>query len=61
MSDRPVRGTTKWSKYAIETKLPEETRWLNYGVLLVGQGILWADNFRLMVRGTKGDWVDLEK
>jgi serine/threonine protein kinase len=61
MNDRPVRGTTKWSKYAIETQLPEETRWLNYGVLLVGRGILWADNFRLMVRDTKGDWVDLEK
>jgi tRNA A-37 threonylcarbamoyl transferase component Bud32 len=61
MHDRPIRGTTEWTRYAIETRLPEETKWLNYGVVLVGRGLLWADNFRLMVRGADQDWIDLDK
>lgn len=61
MHDRPIRGTTGWTRYVIETRLPEETKWLNYGVLLVGRGILWADSFRLMARGENGDWIDLDK
>jgi serine/threonine protein kinase len=61
MHDRPIRGTTGWTRYAIETRLPQETNWLNYGVLLVGRGILWADRFRLMVRGAKGQWINLDK
>jgi len=50
MQKRPIRGTTSWTKYMIEaTLLPSETVWLNYGILLVGRGMMWADNFRLMV------------
>lgn len=48
MSDRPIRGSTPWKKYVIEAILPARTLWLNYGIVLVGRGTMWADNFRLM-------------
>jgi hypothetical protein len=50
MHDRPIRGSTPWTPYAIETVVAEESQWLNYGILLVGNGTLWADNFTLGVR-----------
>ncbi len=50
MHDRPVRGSTPWTRYAIETPVPEGAEWLNYGILLVGNGALWADSFTLVVR-----------
>ncbi|HMV87053.1 MAG TPA: serine/threonine-protein kinase [Blastocatellia bacterium] len=61
MSDRPVRGTTGWQRYAIETDLPAETKWLNYGVVLSGRGFLWADNFRLTFLDEYGNWRDLDQ
>jgi len=60
MQKRPIRGTTSWTKYTIDTTLPSKTVWLNYGILLVGRGMIWADNFRLMVWNIdKGEWTDL--
>jgi len=58
MSNRPIRGTTPWTKYVIDAHLPEKTRWLNYGIVLEGRGAMWADNFRLMV-WDRGRWVDI--
>lgn len=49
MSERPLRGTTPWILCTIDAYLPPESAWLNYGVLLVGKGRLWADNFRFLV------------
>jgi len=59
MSRRPIQGSTPWTTYTIITRLPAETTWLNYGILLVGRGIVWADNFRLMVRDARGAWLPL--
>jgi serine/threonine-protein kinase len=59
MSDRPVRSVTGWSRYSIETILPPATVWLNYGILMVGRGTLWADNFRLLVESETGGWIDI--
>ena len=50
MHDRLIRGSTPWTSYAIETLVPEESEWLNYGLVLVANGTLWADNFALAVR-----------
>lgn len=58
MSDRPIRGSTSWKRCAINALLPQETKWLNYGIVLVGRGMMWADNFRVMVWSEKGNWVD---
>jgi hypothetical protein len=58
MHQRPIRGTTDWTLYAIDAQLPQGTAWLNYGIVLSGRGAIWADNFRLMVRDSRG-WVDI--
>ena len=57
MSDKQIRGTIPWRTYSLEESLPKETAWLNYGIILVGRGKLWADNFRLK-RWLNGDWID---
>ena len=49
MNNRPIRGTTAWKRYVIDAQLPEETAWLNYGIVLSGRGMMWADNFHLSV------------
>lgn len=56
MSDRPIKGTTPWKTYSIEMVVPEHTEWLNYGVLLAGKGIVWADNFKLSIKDKNGFW-----
>lgn len=57
----PVRGTRAWTKYSLEARIPDGTKWLNYGVLLVGRGVVRADRFRLLAQVARGDWVDLNK
>lgn len=58
MAQRPIKDTTDWKTYMIEAQLPDETAWLNYGVVLMGTGTLWADNFRLMV-WQDNQWRDI--
>ena len=59
MHDRPIRGTTPWAKYAIETRVPTGSEWMNYGILLVGNGTVRVDNLRPSVMSnqepTEGD------
>lgn len=47
MSDRPIRGSTPWTRYQIETTVPPGAVWMNYGLLLLQNGTVWADNFTL--------------
>jgi hypothetical protein len=56
MSNRPIKGSTPWGKYSIKAQLPKETAWLNYGIILVGNGTMWADNFELSVWTDNGRW-----
>jgi hypothetical protein len=58
MHDRPIVGTTSWVKYKIDAPLPKDVAWLNYGIVLAGQGKMWADNFRLLI-WDNGIWKDL--
>jgi hypothetical protein len=59
MHDRPIRGTTQWTEYAIETKVPPNSEWLNYGILLLFNGTLWADNFKVRVSSKQDRWEPL--
>jgi len=61
MHDRPILGSTPWTKYSIETKVVEDAHWINYGILLVGNGTIWADDISLKVRGKNGNWLSLER
>ena len=56
MHDRPIVGTTPWRSYTISNYISSETIWLNYGILLVGKGHIWADNFRIYVRNNLNNW-----
>jgi hypothetical protein len=58
MHKRPICGTTSWTRYMIDAQLPKETAWLNYGIVLAGRGMMWADNFRLLV-WDKSEWKEV--
>ncbi len=59
MHDRPIKGTTPWTRYAIETVVPAGSEWLNYGCLLASNGSLWADDFEVSVQNHRGEWQAL--
>jgi hypothetical protein len=44
MQDRPVKGTSDWTKCEITLDVPEESGTLNFGVLMSGTGKIWFDN-----------------
>nr|QRZ19853.1 hypothetical protein JUJ52_09570 [Virgibacillus sp. AGTR] len=46
MSNRPIKGTTQWNRYTIVLDVPSESSVISFGVILTGQGIIWADQFR---------------
>lgn len=47
MSDRPIRGTTKWQKYSVVLDIPQEGGLIAYGVLLEGTGKIWIDDYSI--------------
>jgi len=59
MNNRAIRGSTPWTRFELSVKLPEETVWLNYGIVLSGSGRLWADNCRICIWREIGQWADI--
>jgi len=51
MHDRPIKGTTEWTKYEIVLDVPANASKLSYGALLYGTGQIWFDNICLEVVG----------
>jgi hypothetical protein len=49
MQDRPIKGTKDWTKCEIVLDVPEESRTLNFGVLLDGTGKVWFDDISFEV------------
>ncbi|MBS4034276.1 MAG: hypothetical protein KGZ85_07430 [Ignavibacterium sp.] len=47
MRDRTIKGTTDWKQYEIVLDIPTNSKTINYGVLLGGNGKVWFDNFKL--------------
>lgn len=43
-SDRTIKGTTDWKRYAIVLDVPANATSLSYGGLLSGTGQVWFDN-----------------
>lgn len=52
MADRMLRGTTTWTPFSITLNVPADSRDIAFGLLLRGQGWLWATNLR--VKGVEG-------
>jgi hypothetical protein len=59
---RSIRGSQPWSRHRIETRVTEDASWLNYGVLLIANGTVWADDFALTVdAGPDVFMIDFER
>ena len=49
MQDRPVTGTSDWTKYQIIMEVPAASGSLKYGVLMSGTGKIWFDNVSIEI------------
>ncbi len=47
MQGRAIKGTTEWKEYEIVLDIPSNSKSINYGLLLGGEGKVWFDNFKL--------------
>ncbi|WP_137789137.1 AraC family transcriptional regulator [Bacillus sp. E(2018)] len=46
MDNRSIIGTSDWNYYKVVLDVPAESASMHFGVLLAGQGKVWADGFR---------------
>ncbi len=49
MNDRKIKKTTAWTKYEIILDVPKDSKSINYGVLLSGEGMAWMDDLSFEV------------
>ncbi|MFO7524372.1 MAG: hypothetical protein R6W68_02875 [Ignavibacteriaceae bacterium] len=47
MLGREIKGTTDWKKYNVVLDIPSNSKTINFGVMLGGNGKVWFDNFNL--------------
>ncbi|WP_408641606.1 helix-turn-helix domain-containing protein [Solibacillus palustris] len=45
MSNRPIKGNTNWNRYSIILDVPVQSAVISFGIILAGQGTVWADQF----------------
>ena len=45
MMERPVKGTTDWTKYEVVLQIPQEAEEIYFGFLVAGKGHAWVDDF----------------
>lgn len=46
MYNRPIKGSTKWTKYEVILDVPKNASKIVYGILLSGTGQVWIDNVK---------------
>lgn len=42
MTNRSLKGDREWTDCEIITQVPSGTEWINYGILFIGSGVVWA-------------------
>ena len=47
MLDRPVKGTTPWTRYTITIAMPKNADSVEVGAMMRGKGSLWLDDVGL--------------
>lgn len=47
MSNRPITGTTGWNYYSVVLDVPEAAGGIYFGAMLLGNGEVWVDEFKL--------------
>lgn len=45
MWDRPIKGTTDWQQYSLVVRVPDNSRTISFGLMHIGVGKLWLDEF----------------
>jgi len=65
MENRPIKGTTPWTRYSIVLDVPQDSIKLSYGALTIGEGEIWFDEFKFEIvdtsvptTGTQPDALD---
>ena len=53
MQNRPIRGTSGWTKYDVVLDVPANSVGIGFGFLLQGRGQAWVDDLRFDVVGTE--------
>ncbi|MBU2676634.1 MAG: hypothetical protein KJP16_06070 [Gammaproteobacteria bacterium] len=46
MQDRPIVGSTEWQEYSVVLDVPDESKAIAFGILLIGSGKVLLDNIR---------------
>jgi hypothetical protein len=59
MSNRPIKGTSDWTKYEIVLDVPENSTGIAYGVLINGTGQVWLKDFSLEAVGNDVPTTDI--
>ncbi len=49
MQDRPISGTTSWKRYENTIYIPQNARYISFGVLLHGEGQVYFKNFNFFI------------
>jgi len=49
LGENPIRGTTDWTKYELVVDVPQESISMSFGVLMIGVGKVWIDDFSFEV------------
>jgi erythromycin esterase len=52
MQDRPILGTTDWTRYDIVLDVPDDGSNIAFGAWIQGTGQVWLDDFQLEAVGT---------
>lgn len=52
MQDRPVQGTTDWTRYSVVLDIPVGSTGVNFGILLDGTGTVWLSGVTFEVVGS---------
>jgi hypothetical protein len=47
MQNRPIRGTTEWTRHSVVLVVSPDAKTVNFGVLQHGRGTTWIDDVRL--------------
>ncbi|TAL67101.1 MAG: hypothetical protein EPN82_16135 [Bacteroidetes bacterium] len=59
MQDRPIKSP-EWHEYEIIGKVDDDAKSIVFGGMLIGEGSVWLDEFRLYYKNEKGDWEPIE-
>ncbi|MGA7720368.1 MAG: hypothetical protein WCA84_04250 [Ignavibacteriaceae bacterium] len=46
MGNRPIVGTTEWTKYDVVLDIPSNSNMINFGILLSSSGEVWVKNLK---------------